>query len=91
MAVTRKIVAEIAETITAKRRLYESAYTAELDRLRARHGPGAVLEALSTLDPRSVTWDADGHRRMVERGVGRALAEHRDDEAPAPSLPPAWK
>ena len=68
------IVAEIAKTIGARRRLYDGSYTGDLDRLRAVHGPGAVLEALQTLERRSgVTWDASGHRAAVQDAVGRLL------------------
>jgi len=67
--------------ITSKRRLYEAAYTAELDRLRAVHGPGAVLEALQTLEQRSSAgWDAGGHRAEVSRAVDRLLQRRQPQD-----------
>jgi hypothetical protein len=38
MANSAKIVTEIAERIAAKRRLYQTAYDADLKQLRAVHG-----------------------------------------------------
>ena len=74
------IIKDIAQTITSKRRLYEAAYTAELDRLRAVHGHGAVLEALQTLERRpSAGWDQAGHRREVERAVDSLLQRRQQD------------
>jgi hypothetical protein len=44
-----QIVTETAETIASKKRLYESCYSAEIERLRRQHGIGAVVEALDML------------------------------------------
>src|SRR6516164_9269759 len=53
MASSDKVIAEIASTIVSRRRLYDACFTGDLDRLRAVHGPGPVLEALQTLERRS--------------------------------------
>jgi hypothetical protein len=58
----------------ARRRLYRSAYDADLTRLRATHGETALAEALRHLGsaPAS-TWDEGGHRHEVARAVNRLL------------------
>jgi len=90
------IVRELAKTIAAKRRLYSGAYAADLDRLCAEHGPGAVLEALQTLERTgsSTTWDAGGHAQRVRAGLAKVVADHRASESEdgeRPALPSAWR
>jgi hypothetical protein len=71
------IIKDIAQTIAAKRRLYDAAYTAELDRLRAVHGPGAVLEALQQLPRSSSAWDA---AREVECAVDKLMQRRQPQD-----------
>jgi hypothetical protein len=78
----RRAAHAAASTIAARRRLYDAAYTGDLDRLRAEHGPGPVLEALQRLEPRSSAtsaWDAPGHRRRVARGIRELLQRRAAD------------
>ena len=75
-------VADIAEQIEARRRVYEGAFAADMARLRAQHGDGPVDEALQLIERRSPPsdWDARGHARRVARGIGRLMAERRERE-----------
>ena len=72
---SHKIVAEIAEQIASKKRLYENCYSAEIERLRQRHGANAVIEALDMVrnNAKRDPWDAKGHHDAVTRGVEQAL------------------
>jgi hypothetical protein len=76
----QRIIAELADTIAARRRLYQSAYDADLARLRATHGKTALAEALRHLEPTPAsTWDEGGHRREVARAVNRLLERRAAD------------
>jgi hypothetical protein len=74
------IIKDIAQQIASRRALYDGAYRGDLDRPRAVHGPGAVLEALQTLERRpSSSWDQAGHARQVERGIASLLQRRQQD------------
>jgi hypothetical protein len=81
MACSDKVIAEIASTIASRRRLYDAAYTGDLNRLRATHGEHAIDAALKLIEqqtaPHSDGWDAQQHAREVRRGIARVLAERR--------------
>jgi hypothetical protein len=77
-----KIIAEIAERITERRRLYDACFTGDLDRLRARFGPGPVLEALQHLKqgpPRPSKFEARAHRAEVSRAIAALLERKARD------------
>jgi hypothetical protein len=93
-------VADIAARLRERQRVYEAAYAGDVHRLRAEHGAEPVSEALALIEQRTQgaadSWDRAGHRRAVERGIGRALAEHHEQhndepQAPGPVLPPGWR
>jgi hypothetical protein len=73
MAVTR--IADLAEYVAGRCRIYDEALEADLRRLRARHGAGPVIEALRLLDQHAANPDQGdrGHRHGVQDGVERTL------------------
>jgi hypothetical protein len=78
---SRKVLAEIAETIAAKKRLYESLYSVEIERLRQRHGVSAVIEALDMVRDKAKRgpWDAAGHHDAVTAGVEQVILRKARD------------
>ena len=76
------VVAEIAQRIAERRKLYAAAYQADVDRMTREHGADAVREAMLLIEqqtalPHSDGWDARQHAREVRRGIERVLAERR--------------
>jgi hypothetical protein len=75
MAVTR--IADIAEYLAGRCRVYDDAFAADLRRLRAAHGSSTVIEALRLLERHAANpdqRDRDEHRHAVQDGVERTLA-----------------
>jgi hypothetical protein len=75
-------VADIAEYLAGRCRVYDEALAADLRRLRAAHGASAVTDALRLLDEQraasgSDQWDRDGHREAVQQGIKRTIALRR--------------
>jgi hypothetical protein len=66
MTITR--IADLAEYLAGRCRVYDDAFAADLRRLRAAHGASTVVAALRLLDQ-----DRDGHRHAVQDGVERTL------------------
>jgi N-formylglutamate amidohydrolase len=79
VAVTR--VADIAEYIAERCRVYDEALAADLRRLSAVHGSSSVTAALQMLEERAgkagSESDREGHRAAVREGVARTLALRR--------------
>ena len=74
MAVTR--IADLAEYLAGRCRIYDAAFEADITRLRARHGAGPVIEALRLLEQHAASpdqGDRDGHKHAVQDGVDRTL------------------
>jgi hypothetical protein len=79
-----KLIDSIAERITERRRVYDSAMEADMTLLCRAHGTGLVVEALQRLkEPRaSAKWDQAAHAREVEHAIGNLLrrpAENPDE------------
>jgi len=87
-------VADIAEHIIARRRLYSSAYEADITRLTREYGAGPVQEALALIEERGRAtadhWNSAGHAHAVHVGIKRVLAEREDGDQLA-SLPAGWR
>jgi hypothetical protein len=82
-SVSARTLAEIADAIASKRRLYRSAFASDLSALRARHGETAIAEALQLAERNNVQrdasrWDAPGHAVEVRQAVDRLF--HRKDQ-----------
>jgi hypothetical protein len=83
MAVTR--IADLAEYVAGRCRIYDAAFEADITRLRARHGTGPVIEALRLLEQHAANpdqGDRDGHKHAVLDGVAQTLTIF-----PRPRLP----
>jgi hypothetical protein len=82
---SQKIVAEIAERICERRRIYDSALAADMTLLQERYGASAVLSALELLKSppaNNAKWNQAAHAREVERAIGNLLrgrAENADE------------
>ena len=73
-------VADIAEYLAARQRIYEEALAADKRRLAKVHGEGPVRDAQALLDKRATNpdqyhWDQDAHRRAVASGLQKVLIE----------------
>jgi hypothetical protein len=69
MAVTR--IADLAEYLAGRCRVYDEAFAADLRRLRAVHGAGTVIDALRLLDQHAD--QSHEHKQAVREGVERTL------------------
>ena len=81
-------VADIAGRLRERQRVYQAAWATDLRRLRAEHGQ-LVDEALQMVAKpvrNADHWDRAGHRRAVERGIERVIAEHHEQHDDLPEL-----
>jgi N-formylglutamate amidohydrolase len=69
MAVTR--VADIAEYLAGRTKVYDAAFEADLRRLRAAHGSSTVIDALRLLEQHAAS--CSEHKQAVREGVERTL------------------
>jgi hypothetical protein len=62
-SVSARTVTEIADAISSKQRLYQTAFATDLSRLRAQHGETAIAEALQLVERNreANAWDQRGH------------------------------
>jgi hypothetical protein len=78
-----RIISELAERISERRRIYNAALEADMKRLRQQHGDSAIEEALQKLERNAHgnagTWDAGGHRAEVTRAIDRLLVGKAED------------
>jgi len=85
-----KVIDEIAERISERRRVYDAAMEADVTLLCRAHGTGSVVAALERLKephPRA-NWDANAHRAEVSRAIARLIERRRrDPEEFAPDGP----
>jgi len=81
MASSPKILAELVDHITAKQRLYRTAFAADLDQLRRRYGETVLVEVLRRIElkPHTDAWDRRGHSATVRRAIGRLLQRRAED------------
>jgi N-formylglutamate amidohydrolase len=66
-------VADIAEYIAARTKLYDAAFEADLRRLRAAHGSSPVIEALRLLEQHADR--RDGYSQVARDSVARTLSD----------------
>jgi hypothetical protein len=64
-------VADIAEYLAGRCRVYDDAFAADLRRLRAAHGASTVVAALRLLDQHAD--QSHEHKQAVREGVARTL------------------
>jgi hypothetical protein len=86
-------VADIAERIVERRKIYTAAYECDLRRLSAEHGDGPVQDALAMIETHD-GWDREAHARAVQRGIERVLRERRQRASEFPDaelLPGSWR
>lgn len=69
MAITR--IADLAEYLAGRCRVYDDAFAADLRRLRAAYGAATVIDALRLLDAHADQWHE--HKAAVREGVARTL------------------
>jgi N-formylglutamate amidohydrolase len=69
MAVTR--IADLAEYLAGRCRVYDEAFAADLRRLRAAHGSSTVIDALRLLEQHAAS--CSEHKQAVREGVARTL------------------
>jgi hypothetical protein len=76
-----EIVRELAKHIATRRRIYDSAFSADMKLLRQRHGDAAIVEALLLLEqpPWSPPWDAAAHRHAVADAIAGLLERRAED------------
>jgi hypothetical protein len=65
-------VADIAEYLAGRCRVYDDAFAADLRRLRAAYGASTVIDALRLLDQHADQWHE--HKQAVRDGVERTLS-----------------
>jgi N-formylglutamate amidohydrolase len=78
MAVTR--VADIAEYLAGRTKVYDAAFEADLRRLRAAHGSSTVIDALRLLDQHAD--QAHDHKEAVRDGVAQTLTSFARPRSP---------
>jgi hypothetical protein len=64
-------VADIAEYLAGRCRVYDDSFAADLRRLRAAHGSSTVIDALRLLEQHA---DRDGYSQAARDGVETTLA-----------------
>jgi hypothetical protein len=86
-------IADLAEQILDRERIYAKALEGDLAVMRRAHGDAPVKEALALLGARHPDepgrWDSRGHARLVARGLARAqqdLQERPEDFRPATEI-----
>ena len=97
MATTR--IADLAEYVAARRRIYDEALAADMRRLAKAHGEGPVREGLALIGQRARQgkggpWDSLGHAQAVRAGIAQVLAERQlsaPETEPLPEPPPGWR
>jgi hypothetical protein len=76
-------IAEIAERIAERRKVYQAAMRADVDRLTREHGERPVREALRLIERRNERdqqhdgWNARQHAFEVKLAIERVLRERR--------------
>jgi hypothetical protein len=71
-------VADIAEHLAGRCRVYDEAFAADLRRLRAVHDAGTVIDALRLLEQHAAS--RSEHKQAVREGVERTLGPEGRNE-----------
>jgi hypothetical protein len=79
-----RVIADLAEKILDRERIYSAAFAADISRMKKLHGDEPVREALQLLaqggPPRtSENFNARAHRIEVERAISRLLQRRAED------------
>jgi len=77
-SVSSRTLAEIADHLASKQRLYRTAYDADLSRVRVQHGDSALAQALQLIDQRNAQrGQGDEREHAVDRLLQRWQPQDR--------------